>query len=135
MSVLPAIRIALEEQLAAATSGIQTASENTPFVPTTGTPFQQLFLLPATPANLEIGPAYVEQGIFQINGFWPKDRGPAAATAWAEQVRAAFPFGATLTSGGVTVHIINTTEIGPARPDGDRFMVPVKIRWDARIGG
>lgn len=135
MSALPAIRIALEEQLATATPGMQTAPENSPFVPTTGVAYQQPFLMPATPANFEIGPAWVEQGIFQINGFWPKDRGAAVATAWAEQVRAAFPYRATLTSGGITVHIINTTEIGPARPDGDRFMVPVKVRWDARIGG
>ncbi len=134
MSVLPAIRIALEEQLATATPGVQTAFENTPFVPTTGVPFQQPFLLPATPANIEIGPGYVEQGIFQVSLYYPKDGGAAAAIALAEQIRAAFPFRATLTSGGVTVHIINTTEIGPARPDGDRFMVPVKIRWQARIG-
>jgi hypothetical protein len=135
MSALTAIRTAFEEQLATVV-GPDYAWENTPYIPTTGQPFVQPFLLPATPANIEIGPGYTEQGIFQANGFWPKDAGAAAATAWAEQIRAAFPFRATLTSGGVTVHIINTTEIGPARPDGDRFMVPVKIRWNARmIGG
>lgn len=134
MSSLPAIRAALETRLATVT-GPDYAWENTPYVPVAGTPYVQVTLLPATPANYEIGPAYVEQGIFQANGFWPKDAGPAAVSAWAEQVRAAFPFAATLTSSGIVVNIINTTEIGPARPDDDRFMVPVKVRWSARIGG
>lgn len=133
MSALPAIRVALETKLLTVT-GPDYALENTPYVPVFGTPYVQVTLLPAQPANLEMGPGYFEQGIFQANGFYPKDAGAAAVTAWAEQVRAAFPYGATLTSGGVTVHIINTTEIGPARPDGDRFMVPVKVRWNARIG-
>lgn len=133
MSALPSIRAALETQLATITPPIDTAYENTPYVPTTGTPYQQVTLLPAQPQNLEIGPGFFEQGIFQINLFYPKDAGAGAAIARAELIRAAFPYGATLTSGGVTVHIINTTEIGPARPDDNTFMVPVKVRWNARI--
>lgn len=134
MSSLPAIRVALETQLGTVTPVIQSAPENTPFVPTTGTPFMQPFLLPATPANIEIGPGYTEQGIFQVNLFYPKDAGAAPAISQAEAIRAAFPFRTSLVNGGVTVNISGTPEIGPARPDGDRFMVPVKIRWLARIG-
>lgn len=132
MSSLAAIRIALEAKLATVT-GPAYAWENTPFVPTTGNPFVQATLLPAQPENIEIGPGYTEQGIFQASGFWPKDSGAAAVTAWAELVRAAFPFGASLVSGGVTVIITGTPEIGPARPDADRVMVPVRIRWNCRI--
>jgi hypothetical protein len=134
VTALPSIRAALETQLATVT-GPDYAWENTPYVPTTGTPYVQVTLLPATPLNPEIGPAYTEQGLFQASGFYPKDAGPAAITAWAEQVRAAFPFRASLASGGITVNIIATPEIGPARPDDDRFMVPVRVRWSARIGG
>lgn len=133
MTAIPAIRAALETQLATISPAIDTAYENTPYVPTTGTPYQQVTLLPATPANAEIGPAWTEQGIFQINLFYPKDAGPAAAQARAELIRAAFPFRASFTSGAITVNIINTTEIGAARPDDDTFMVPVKIRWQARV--
>jgi hypothetical protein len=82
-----------------------------------------------------MGPAYTEQGIFQVNLFYPKDAGPGDAQARAELIRTKFPFAASLVNGGVTVNIINTTEIGPARPEDDRFMVPVKVRWSARIGG
>jgi hypothetical protein len=102
-------------------------------VPTTGNPFVQVTLLPAQPANIEIGPGFTEQGLFQANGFWPKDSGAAAITAWAEQVRAAFQFRSSFVSGAVTVIITGTPEIGPARPDADRLMVPVKIRWQARL--
>ena len=133
MSNLAAIRAALETQLATV-SGPDYAWENVPYVPTVGTPWAQVTLLPAQPNNLEIGPAYVEQGIFQANGFFPIDAGAAAATAWAEQVRAAFPYRGSFVSGGVTVNIVNTTEIGPARSDESTFMVPVKIRWQARVG-
>lgn len=132
---LPAIRAALEGALNGVSGTIATAYENTPFVPATGTPFQQPFLLPAAPANLEIGPGYIEQGIFQVSLYWPKDAGAAAATTQAELIRAAFPFGKTLNiSGGGVVNIVGTPEIGPATADGDRFMVPVKIKFQARIG-
>jgi len=134
MNSLPAIRAALEGRLATVT-GPDYAWENTPYVPTTGNPFVQVTLLTAQPNNLEIGPAYLEQGIFQTNGFWPKDRGPAAITAWAEQVRAAFPFGSSFVNGGITTNIVATPEIAPGRPDGDRFMVPVRIRWRAWVSG
>lgn len=134
MTALAAIRKALETQLLTVT-GPDYAFENTSYVPTIGKAYVQVTLLPAQPSNLEMGPGYLEQGIFQANGFFPKDAGSGAIMAWAEQVRAAFPFAASLTSGGVTVNIINTTEIGPARPDDSTFMVPVKVRWQARIGG
>jgi hypothetical protein len=132
MSSLAAIRTALETKLATVT-GPDYAWENTPYVPTTGNPFVQVTLLPAQPANIEIGPGFTEQGLFQANGFWPKDSGAAAITAWAEQVRAAFQFRSSFVSGAVTVIITGTPEIGPARPDADRLMVPVKIRWQARL--
>jgi hypothetical protein len=134
MSSLPAIRAALETQLATVSPAISTAYENAEFTPVTGTPYQQVTLLPATPANVEMGPGYTEQGIFQANLFYPNGSGPADAIARAELIRAAFPYAASFVSGGVTVNIIATPEIGPARPEDDRFMVPVKIRFQARIG-
>lgn len=131
---LAAIRAALETALDGALS-IALAWENVSFVPLTNVPFAQAFLLPAAPANVEIGPGYTEQGVLAVNLFYPKDEGPSAATATAEALRTAFPYAASFASGGVTVNIIATPEIAPARPEDDRFMVPVRIRWSARIGG
>jgi len=136
---LAAIRSALEGALNTITPAIATAWENMPYTPTTGVPFQQAFLLPAQPDNIEIGPGYVEQGILAVNLFYPKGvqgssyLGAAPATARAALIRAKFPFGASFSSGGVTVNIIATPEIGPARPEDDRYMVPVRTRWRAHI--
>ena len=135
MSSLPAIRAALETQLASITPEIDTAWENVSFTPTVGVPYQQVTLLPAQPANLEMGAAYTEQGLMQVNLFYPKNAGPVPAALRGEAIRAAFPIGASLSSNGITVNITNTTEIGPAQPDNDAFMIPVRIRWQARIGG
>lgn len=135
MNSLSAVGEALETHLATVTPNIATAYENTAFVPTPGVPYQQAFLLPATPGNIEIGPGYSEQGIFQTNLFFPKDVGAGVAITQAELIRAAFPFGSSLVNAGITVNIVGTPEIAPARSDGDRYMVPVKIRWRAWVSG
>ena len=50
MSVV-AIRAALEARLNAMTPTLDTAWENTTFVPKEGTPYQRVYLLPAIPEN------------------------------------------------------------------------------------
>lgn len=131
---LPAVRSALESALASITPALATAYENVPFTPVTGVPYQAVYLMTAAPANIEIGPGYSEVGFLQVNLFYPLDAGPAAAMARAELIRAKFPFAASFVSGGVTVNIIATPEVAPGRADGDRYMVPVKARFSARIG-
>lgn len=132
---LASIRAALETALNGISPAIATAWENTSYTPVAGTPYQQVFLLTAEPANIEIGPGYIDRGIFQVSLFYPKDKGSQDAIARAELIRSTFPFGASFTSGTVTVNIIATPEIGPARPEDDRFMVPVRTRFSAHIGG
>jgi len=44
-------------------------------------------------------------------------------------VAALFKRGASFTKGDVTVQIERTPEIADGREDGDRWMVPVKIRY------
>lgn len=133
---LTAIRKALESALDAISPPINTAWENTPpaFVGDPATPYQTATVLLAEPANIEIGPGYWEQGILAINLFYPKDGGPKPAHDRAELIRTAFPFAASLVSGGQVVNIIATPEVVPARIEDDRFMVPVRIRFQARGG-
>jgi hypothetical protein len=130
---LNAIASMLETELDAVLS-IAVAWENVDFSPTTAVPYAQAFMLPAAPANVEMGPGYTEQGVMQVNLFYPKNEGASAALATAEAIRSGFPYAASFTDSGVTLNIIATPEIGPARPDADRFMVPVKVRFQARIG-
>ena len=132
---LAAIRSALETQLATITPPIDTAYENAPYAPVAGTPYQACYVLLAAPLNIEMGPGFTDTGFFQVSLYYPKDKGPAAALARAEMIRTAFPFASSLTSGSTVVNIIATPEVGPARPDEDRFMVPVKIKFQSRTGG
>lgn len=132
---LASIRSILEGQLASISPAVSTAYENAPFTPVAGTAFQQATLLPAEPENREIGPAYTERGIFAVNLFYPKDKGSKDALARGAAIREKFKYGASFSGGGVTVNIIGTPEIGPARAEDDRFMVPVRIRWHSRING
>lgn len=132
---LASIRSAMETALAGISPAVAIAYENQAYSPVPGTPYQRVTLLTAEPDNREIGPGYTERGIFQVDLFYPEGTGPAAATARAALIRSTFAYATELTSGGVKVNIIATPEIGAARADGDRFHVPVKIRWHSRIAG
>lgn len=132
---LAQVRAALETQLNSITPALATAWENAVYKPIAGTPYQQVSLLRAQPDNPEIGAAFSERGFLQANLFYPKEAGPGAAEARAELIRSAFPFRASFVSGGVTVNIIATPEVAPARAEDDRFLVPVRIRFSAFIGG
>lgn len=133
MSIV-SIRAALETKLNSITPSIVTAYENVAFTPVTGTPYQACYTMPATPDNATMGDGYYRaQGIFQVSLFYPLGVGPGTAGARAELIRTAFKRGVSMVSGSVTVRVSNTPEIGQGRVDGDRWMVPVKIRWFAGI--
>lgn len=128
------IRNAMETALDALTPAIQSVHENEAYVPVVDVPYQEVYLLVAKPANPTLGDGYFqERGVFQINLQYPRDVGSLAAATRAEAIRALFPRGATFTNGGITVQIDEATEIGTGRQEGDRWMVPVKVRWHADI--
>ena len=131
---LGSVRAALETALNAIAPALSTEWENIPFTPVSGTPYQKMFLLPATPDNSTMGDGYYrEQGIFQITLMYPLQTGAKAAADRAELIRTAFKRGNSFTSGSVTVRIEKTPEVGQGRVDGDRWALPVKIRWFAGI--
>jgi hypothetical protein len=131
---LAAIRSALETHLVATLAGVDIAFENAPYTPVAGRPYAAAYVMLAQPDNAEIGPAFTDLGIFQVSLFYPQNGGPAAAQAAAELIRTGFPFRSTLVSGGFAVNIIATPEVAPARAVDDRFLVPVKVRFQARGG-
>ena len=132
MSIV-AVRAALETKLAAITPALATAYENKPYPPVTGTPYQAVYLLP-TVENPTMGDDHHRLiGIFQINLFYPLKAGTATIAARAELIKATFKRGTSMTAGTVTVRIDKTPEAGQGRADGDRWMIPVKIRWFADI--
>ncbi len=129
---LSAIRIALESRLNSIAGAPSIAWENVQFTPTPGTAYQACYILRAEPDNATIGDSFFrERGIFHINLFYPVGNGANAAELMASSIRSAFSRGTTLTSGTTKVNITNTPEVGQGSVDGDRWMVPVKIRWMA----
>lgn len=131
---ITAIRAALETKLNTITPAVSTAWENIAFTPVTGTAYQACYTLRAEPNNSTAGDGYYqERGIFQVNLFYPVGAGPATAEARAILIRTAFKRGTVLTSGTTKVNIISTPEIGAGRVEGDRWMVPVRVRWTAGI--
>ena len=132
MSVVK-IRAALETALNGMTPAMATAWENAAFVPVPGTPYQQVNVLFATPLNAEIGSRHQEIGYMQVKLMYPLQVGTATSSVRAELIRATFKRGATFSNGGITTMITDTTEISPGSIDGDRYSLPVKIKFVAQI--
>lgn len=129
----PDIRVALETRLAAIASPLATQFENDSFKPIAGTPYQQANLLLADPANPEIGRLYQENGYMQITLRYPIGVGPGAVQVRAQALRDWFYRGLCLAANGLTVTINRTPTISPSFVDGDRFCIPVKVRFFANV--
>jgi len=123
------IRAALENALNGMTPALQTAWENIKYVPSVGVPYQRCFILPANPDNQEFGSTYRDQGILQINLFYPEYAGSGAATARGELIRTTFYRGATFTYSTDSVNITRTPHIGSGFNDDDRYLLPVRVFW------
>jgi hypothetical protein len=128
------IRAALEVQLAAMVPAIATAHENVAFTPQSGVPYQRAYLIPATTENPALGSTLKrESGVFQVSLHYPVNKGSAAAYERADLVRAHFYRGLTLQSNATIVTVQRTPSIGPARTDGDRFVVPLSVPYFANL--
>lgn len=137
---LSQIRAAFETELAGMSPALATAWENVVLSPkpAAGTPYQIAKLMPAEPENPTYGDGfYRERGYFQLNLCYPTKQNPGAgpSIARAELLRETFPRGKTLIAGGVTVIVERTPEIGVGFSDGDRYVVPVRIRYFANVTG
>lgn len=131
---LAAVRAALETALNAMSPALSTAWENDAFSPPeAGTAYQAVNLLLAEPLNQEIGRRYVERGFMQVSLRYPLDAGPAAASERAQALRTTFYRGASFTTSGITTIIERTPEIMSGFRDGDRWTIPVRIRFYAEV--
>lgn len=133
MTVMQDIRAALEQQIANV-SGIPSSSnrawENVKFVPTTGTSWVRMALVPVTsrPAVMGPSPQIRHDGSFLVTAHLPEGTGPAGADALADAIRAAFSVDTGLTSGGTTVRF-RYAERSVAVLDTPWYIVTVSISW------
>jgi hypothetical protein len=128
-----AIRSALQVALNSITPALSTAWENASFNPVNGVPYQKVNLLFAQPENPEYGSSYVELGIFQVTLMYPLSAGTAAADERSEILMDTFKRGSSFSAGGYKIIIDRTPEVMGGMRDGDRWAVPVKIRWHTNI--
>ena len=131
---LKSIKAALEARLVAIASPLPTEWENVTFTPPATGAYQAADLLPASPENPTLGATHHREiGIFQIMLLYPLAGGSGPAYAKAVAIQAWFPRGLSLSGDGITVRIPRTPTIGPKRINGDRFCVPVSVRYEADI--
>lgn len=113
---------------------LPTAYENAPFTPTNGVMYLRENHLPVptlTPA-LESDGFEDYAGIYQVSVMAPAGEYKKKGMDTADQVRAHFARGLVLVESGVKVKIENAS-VGPALTSGDRFMVPVSVRYRAVV--
>lgn len=132
MSIV-SIRQALESAVDGITPALATAWENDEYTPVTGTPYQRVYLLPVDPENIEYGDVYRENGILQINLFYPLKAGTATAATRAELIRSTFKRGNSYSKDGISVVINKTPKIKQGRRIDDRWMIPVDINFFAHV--
>jgi hypothetical protein len=131
---IPNIRNALESALAAIAPALDIVHENQAYEPTAGRPYQECYLLVATPSNPTMGDGYHQElGIFQINLQFPPDVGTLDCAQRAEIIRAAFKRGATFIDDGQVVLISRTPEIGAGAIEEGRWKQIIRIRWTADV--
>lgn len=129
----PDIRKALETRLAAIAAPLATQWENKTFVPVAGTPYQNVNLLLAEPLNLEMGGMYQQSGYMQVTLRYSIGDGPALAEVRAQAIRDWFYKGLQVAANGITVTINKTPSIVNPFNDGDRYCIPVKVRFFANV--
>lgn len=132
MSVVK-IRAALSTALNSMSPALATAWENGAFKATPGTAFQEVNMLFAAPVNDEMSSRHQEIGYMQVKLMYPLQAGTNAAETRAELIRTTFKRGYTFTYSGVTALITDTPEISPGSVEGDRYALPVKIKFTAQI--
>lgn len=125
------IRAALETRLSLLSPALPTSFENG-MLDAAGQPHHRVYLMPnktATP-GFDLVTKH-EKGIYQVSVAYPINEGTTLGGARAELVRAHFPAGLKLTSGGVMTLIYEWPSIATGMPDGIFYVIPVSISYRA----
>jgi len=127
---LQKIRAALESHLNDWVSVPELAIEGQDFTPSPGALYATVNLLPRRTDN----PTLTERlrddgGIYQIGLYFPRGTDTATCDLLAGSLAAHFEAGTMLEAGIIKVRIEGTPAIAPGLPVGDRWLVPVSIRY------
>jgi len=127
------IRSLLEAKLATIAIPIGTVYENLPasaYTPVAVTPYQTVQILYGEPDDLTITNDLIkDQGIMQINLYYPIDKGAKSIEARAKLIRSTFIKGLKLTDGIDEVRISSTPSIKNMGQSSDRYIFIVSVNW------
>jgi hypothetical protein len=133
MSLLK-ISAAFEKKLKALDTNFPTALENLPYTPVTGTAYQRIRVLPATPENPTVGSNYHrEVGFCEIVLFYPINAGRGAAQTKAEAIKNHFPRNLSLTEDSQVIKIDRTPTLNVPVQVDDRYCIPITISYYSEI--
>lgn len=113
-------------------SDVAIAYEGASFTPTNGTPYQEIYDLPATNSSLCVDSANFEAiGIFQISLKYPYGFGIGTVSARAKDIAAHYSVGKQFTSDGVKVIVAKPPDVRNLGQDGDRIVQVISVRYRA----
>lgn len=128
------IRSALESAVDGMLPTLPSVHQGEGYDPIVGTPYVEIYLLPALPENPTMGDGYYrESGILQVTLNYPAGEGTADATARAEAIRELFRRGATFTYSSTVVVVDRTPAITEGEGGEGFIALVVRIRWHADI--
>lgn len=124
------LQSALYKHCSAMTPTIAIVGENASYTPVIGTPHLRTWLVPNETLPITLGPnGFLEyRGIFQINCYYPANRGWNPAKAKAGRICTHFHRGTRITYNSITV-LIWRSYPGPAIIDNEWYVVPVAIDY------
>ena len=128
------IRAALDTHLAAMAGAPTLTFEGDDFTPVPGVTYAAVALMPRRPANPTLSERLQDNGgIYQIGLKFPRGTDTGTMDALADALQLHFAAGTVLTAGIISVRIEGTPAIAGGFETGDRWMVPVSIRYRCLI--
>jgi hypothetical protein len=124
------IRAALDTRLSTLPGLPPVAWEGEDYAPVQGVTYAKVALLPRTPSNRTLTEQLQDNGgVYQIGLYFPRGTPTGTMDALAGTIQQHFAAGTSLSAGIIGVRIEGTPAIAAGFPTGDRWLVPVSIRY------
>lgn len=133
MSYFKDIQIALDTRLAALTGGTPIAWESVTYTPVNGTAYIRPTLLLAPSSLLNLTDKQMQEGIYQIDLFYPSDGGMGDLLDKADAVYTHFKASTPLTSNSVDVHIKQIGRPAAARVEDGWLMSIIEVHFKTYV--
>lgn len=130
MSSFLNIQTALENKLATSVAGLPIAAENTKYVPTLGTAWCRSNIVANTTQLVHLDSLYQEiTGIYQIDLFYPINKGSGPALTKADVICSAFKATSYLTKNNDKIYIKNINRRPAVKIEDAWYMVAIEVNF------